>query len=390
MADSEHAPDLMAALAPLLPQIAERAPEIENVRRLPADLAQKLANIGVFRMVTPAYLGGLELSPREIVEVTEAVATADASVGWCTMIGATTALNAAYMSPDAAHEVYNDPKIITGGVFAPMGKAWDEGDHFRVTGRWQWGSGSANCTWLCGGCMVYEDDKLLRLPSGAPENRMMVFPASEAELIDTWHTMGLQGTGSGDIAVTDIKVPKGRSVSLVADAPTTDSPLFKFPAFGLLSLGVAAAAMGNARGALTAFKDLALGKKNQGSRKTLAERAPIQIDYAKMDAALNAARAYLFHEIDQTWDVAQNTDGEIPMERRADLRLACTHMVRTAADVCRTAHDLAGGVDVYSNSEIQRRFRDAHAMTAHIVTAPATYELIGRILLDQSTDGAMV
>lgn len=390
MADSEHAPDVMSALASILPEIAERAPEIEAARRLPADIAAKLSSAGVFRMVTPAYLGGLELSPREIVEVTEAIAMADASAGWCTMIGATTAMNAAYMDEAAAREVYSDPNIITGGVFAPMGKAWDEGDHYRVTGRWQWGSGSANCTWLCGGCMVFDGDELRRLPSGAPENRMMVFPADDAELLDTWHTMGLAGTGSGDIAVKDIKVPKGRSVSLVADNPKVDSPLFKFPAFGLLSLGVAAAAMGNGRGALNAFKDLALGKKNQGSRKTLAERAPIQMEYAKLDAALTAARAYLFHEIDLTWDIAQTAKGEIPMERRADLRLACTHMVRTAADICRTAHDLAGGVDVYSNSEIQRRFRDAHAMTAHIVTAPATYELIGRILLDQPTDGAMV
>lgn len=218
---------------------------------------------------------------------------------------------------------------------------------------------------------------------------MMVFRSEDAELIDTWHVMGLQGTGSGDIAVSDLAVPKAQSVSLVADKPVADGALYAFPAFGLLSLGVAATAMGNARGALDAFGDLAREKKNQGSRKTLSERAPIQIEIAKAEAAWRAARAYLHDEIDQTWDVAK-FEGEIPVERRAALRLACTHMVRTAADVCRATHDLAGGVDVYRSSEIQRRFRDAHAMTAHIVTAPATWELTGRLLMGQPTDASMV
>lgn len=389
MADTHPAPDIRAAAKALVPVIAARAAEIETARRLPADIARDMARAGIFRMVTPASLGGLELTPLEIVETVEILAGADASAGWCAMIAATTALNAAYMAPDHAREIYSDPETITGGVFAPMGRAYDEGDNYRVTGRWQWGSGSANCNWLCGGCIVFRGEEMVRLPSGAPDNRMMVFPAGDAELIDTWHTMGLKGTGSGDIAVSDILVPKGRSVSLVADRPRESGALYAFPAFGLLALGVAAAASGNARAALSEFRDLALAKKNQGSAKTLSERAVIQSEYARLDACLTAARAYLLHEIDRSWDAAR-AGGAIPLETRADLRLACTHMVRTAADVCRSAHDLAGGVDVYSASSIQRRFRDAHAMTAHIVTAPATYELIGRILLDQPTDGGMV
>ncbi|MFN3314910.1 MAG: acyl-CoA dehydrogenase family protein, partial [Hyphomonas sp.] len=102
----------IAAIAPLLPELAARAAEMEDARRLPADLAQKLAAAGVFRMVTPKTYGGLELSPREIVEVTEAIAAANASAGWCAMIAATTALNAAYMAPDHAEAVYADPMTI--------------------------------------------------------------------------------------------------------------------------------------------------------------------------------------------------------------------------------------------------------------------------------------
>ena len=150
MAYTLHDFDLRTSIKPLLAELAARAAEMEEARRLPADLAQKLAAAGVFRMVTPKRFGGLESTPREIVEITEALAAANASAGWCAMIGATTALNAAYMEPVFAEEIYADPMIITGGVFAPMGRAVVEGDHYRVSGRWQWGSGSANCTWLCG------------------------------------------------------------------------------------------------------------------------------------------------------------------------------------------------------------------------------------------------
>ncbi len=389
MADTLIPASPIAAIVPLLPELAARAAEMEDARRLPADLAQKLAEAGVFRMVTPKTYGGLELSPREIVEVTEAIAAANAGAGWCAMIGATTALNAAYMGPDHAEAVYADPMTITGGVFAPMGKAVVEGDHYRVSGRWQWGSGSANCSWLCGSCTIWENGEMKRLASGAPDTRMMVFPASDAVLFDTWHVMGLKGTGSGDFEVNDLLVPAGRSVSLVSDKPRETGALFKFPAFGLLSLGVCAVALGNARGALDAFHALATAKKSQGSSKTLAERQSMQAEFARCEAAWRASRAYLFSEIDRVWAIAQG-DGGIPMEARADLRLACTHVTRTGAEICRTLYDLGGGAALYDTSDLQRRFRDAHAITQHIVTAPSTFELTGRILFGLPTDGGMV
>ena len=308
------------------------------------------------------------------------------------MIACTTSMNAAYMAPEVAAEIYSAPLTITGGVFAPMGRADIEGDGYRVSGRWQWGSGSANCSWLAGGCMVFEDGELKRLPSGAPDQRMMVFPASEATLHDTWHVMGLKGTGSGDISVENILVPAARSVSLITDVPRESGPLYTFPAFGLLSLGVSAVAMGNARASLDAFKDLASAKKSQGSKKTLAERQTIQANFAEAEARWRAARAYLLAELDETWAIASRVKpGEgIPVERRAALRMACTHMTRTGADICRTLYDLGGGAALFESSDLQRRFRDAHAMTQHIVTAPATWELTGRLLLDLPTDAGMV
>jgi alkylation response protein AidB-like acyl-CoA dehydrogenase len=218
-------------------ELSKRAAEMEEARLLPADLAAKMAKTGVFRLLTPKSIGGPELSAHEFIECLERLALSNASAAWCAMIGSTTALNAAYFPKDIAKEIYGDPDVITGGVFAPMGKAVIDGDSYRVSGRWSWGSGSANCTWIAGGCTIWQDGDMLRLPSGALDTRMILFPASDVILHDTWHVMGLKGTGSGDFEVKDCLVPKERSVSLISDKPLEDGAAYKFPIFGLLSLG---------------------------------------------------------------------------------------------------------------------------------------------------------
>ncbi|MGB0261860.1 MAG: acyl-CoA dehydrogenase family protein [Henriciella sp.] len=388
MASQERHP-VYSAAQELIPELKRRATEMEAARRLPADLAQTMAEAGLFRLVVPAALGGYEASPAEIVEIIAALSEANASAGWCVMIGATTAMNAAYLPVDIAAEIYGDPLVITGGVFAPMGKAVSDGDDYIVSGQWQWASGSANCEWLCAGAIIYDGDEMRLLPSGRPDTRMMIFPRAQAELIDSWHVMGLQGTGSGDFRLDGISVPKARTVSLVTDHPRQSGGLYAFPPFGLLSLGVAAVAMGNAAGALSDFRDLASAKKSQGSSKTLSERANVQAEMARLTAQYRAARAYLESEVAATWNVAE-ANGDIPVERRAALRMACTHMVRVSADLCRSVYDMGGGAALFSDSPLQRRFRDSHAITQHIVTAPATWELTGRLLFDLPTDAAMV
>lgn len=372
-----------------LPGIAARADEIEAARRLPADIAQSLARAGVFNMVRPKSLGGLEMEPLDLVSVLHAIARAEASTGWCAMIGATTAINAAYLPNEVAREVYADPHSITGGVFAPMGRADDMGDHYKVTGRWQWGSGSANCEWLCGGAMVFKDGELQRFDNGAPYHRMMIFPASEVELLDTWHVMGMKGTGSGDIAVKDAIVPKARSVSLIADAPVEQGALYRFPVFGLLAMGVASVALGNAAGAMDEIKALVRAKKPQGGQRTMAERSVVRTDLMRAEAQLASAEAFFRESIAQCWDGA-TMRGELTPQERAQLRLAATFATETAADVARTAFTIGGGSAVYMTSSLQRRFRDAHVATQHIATASSVYELVGRITLGLPTDMGML
>ncbi|KPF62274.1 hydrolase [alpha proteobacterium AAP81b] len=379
----------LAAARDLAPVIAARAADTEAQRRLPADLAAQIADAGLFRLLVPRDLGGHEASPAEAFETLETLAAADAATAWCTMIASTTALVSAWLPRTHAEAIFGDPAVITGGVFAPMGRAVPDGDDYIVSGRWAWASGSANCRWLLGGAVILDDGAPRRLANGAPDHRMMIMAASDVELIDTWDALGMRGTGSGDMAAAKVRIPQSRSVSFLTDTPVAKGALYAFPPFGLLALGIAAVAAGNARAALADLAALAVTKKGAGSSRALAERGAAQAAYAEAHAGLAAARALALAEIATAWGAA--TAGTAPdIATRARLRLAATHLTRTAAKVVAAMHDLAGGTSVYASHPLGRRFRDAHVATQHMMIGPATYALAGRVLLGVPTDDAMI
>jgi alkylation response protein AidB-like acyl-CoA dehydrogenase len=111
------------------------------------------------------------------------------------------------------------------------------------------------------------------------------------------------------------------------------------------------------------------------------------MEVAKAEAALSAARAFLYDEIAQAWRLAEAA-GEIPLAQRARLRLAATHAARTGAETARIAYELAGGAAVYLSNEIQRRLRDGQTAIQHIMVQTSTYELTGRVLLGLDVDAS--
>ena len=200
---------------------------------------------------------------------------------------------------------------------------------------------------------------------------------------------GLRATGSHDFAVRDLRVPAERVAAVIGARPRAEGPLYAFPLFGLLALSVAGVALGIARAALGDLEQLSGVKQPEGSRRLLAERPATQADVARAEAALRAARALLFDELDRAWESACGS-GEIDLATRASLRLAATHATRSARAVVDTAYDLGGGSSLYDSSPLQRRFRDVHAATQHMLVNPATWELSGRVLLGLPTDTSLL
>ena len=364
-----------------LAELAARlAPESERARRLPDELVAAMVEAGVFRMLVPEAVGGLERHPAELVSTVAELARGDGAAGWCAAIGATSGLLAGYLPETSAREIYADPRAISGGVFAPRGRATRAADGgFSVSGRWPFASGCTHCSWLMGGCIVEGDDP--------PMPTLMIAPAAEVTIHDdTWDSMGLRGTGSHDIEMRAVHVPADRAASLVADTPTASGPLSAFPVFGLLALAIGAVGLGIARGALDDIGELAGVRTPTGSRRTMAERPAVQSELASAEASLGAARALLDGAIERAWAEASSS-GQVPVEARAALRLAATHAATTGADVTTAAYKLGGGSSVYeSKSPLPRRFRDAHTATQHMLVAPATNELAGRLILGLPTD----
>ena len=381
--------DIVAAAAALQPLLRARSAEIEQARRLPPDISAMLARAGLFRMATPKEIGGLELPPSDIFRAIETVSEADASAGWCVMIGMISGMISAWLPSQIAQPIFGPPDVVTCGVFAPMGRAVEDGDDYVVNGKWQWASGSANCDWLMGGCAIIADGAPKKLPNGALDSRMLIFPREKVELIDSWNVSGLCGTGSGEMQVKDLRVRKERSASIVVDRPHAGGALYAFPVFGLLALGVASVLTGNAQASVDELVELAGGKKPQGSARVLAERATAQATLSENVARLRAARAYMFEAVDIAWEKARAT-GEVALAERAGLRNAATHAARTALAVTREMYELGGGSSVFLSSPLQRRMRDASVGAQHMMVAPQTNELTGRYFMGLPTDASFL
>ncbi len=373
----------------LAPRAAELAPQAEAERRLPPELSAELASAGLYRLCVPASLGGGEATPAELLEAVEALAVGDAAVGWCAAVCATSGMLAAYLDEASAAEVYGDPAGVVGGVFAPSGRASAAGGELVVGGRWRFASNVDNCDWLMGGCVVVDGDRPRELPSGRPDIRLALMPATEVEVIDTWSVSGLRATGSHDIAVDGLAVPVGRTASLLTESPRETGPLYAFPPFGLLAASIAAVAIGIARGALDDLARIAGAKTPTLSTRRLAERAATQAGVARAEAGVRAGRSLLHEAVADAWEAARN-GGEIPIELRAALRLGSTHAVESAAAAVDTAYSLAGGSAIYETGPLQRRFRDVHAATQHMLVGPATWELAGRSLLALDFDATQL
>ena len=356
----------------------EMSSEIDDDRRLPGELVALLGESGLLRAGAPVEVRGLELAPGVALRCAEAVARGNASAGWCVSIAITSSLLVAYLPASSREALFGEGRGVAAGVWAPRGTGRTVDGGVVVSGRWAFCSGITHADMMFAGCLV--DDQ--RVPS------VVALRKEDLQVLDTWHTLGLRGTGSHDTVADEVFVPADRVFSLF-DGPILDRPLYRFPVFGFFALSIAAAALGNARAAIDDLVALASEKTGLGSTRTLAQRPSTQAAVATAESALSAARALYYEAIEAGWQASQDGDG-VSVGARNRLRLAATHAVRTAADVVRDMYDLAGGSAIYDSSPLQRRFRDAYTATAHFQVNEASRELPGRILLDQPADVAML
>jgi alkylation response protein AidB-like acyl-CoA dehydrogenase len=374
MSHSSSGVGLVAAARSVAEVVAANADQAERDRRLPAATVDALVGAGLMRMCVPSAYGGPDASPMEVVEAIEAVAAVDGAAGWCVMIASTTSSMSLFLPPQWAQEIYGDPAVVTGGVYAPNGTGEVVEGGWRVSGRWAWGSGTQHCQWITGGT---------RTPDGA--FHLMFFDAADVTFHDTWHTVGMRGTGSLDFSVDGAWVPEGRTVLPGVGKPTIECALAAFPNYSLLASGVAAVGLGVARHALDEVTELAQGKRPLFASRPLAQSGSVQAELARAEARWRAARAFLLGELAEAWDTA-SAGGRVDVPLRARIRLACVHAAEAAAAVTDTAYTLAGGTSVYESSPLQRCLRDAHVATQHLMVSFRIYETLGKLQLGLDAD----
>jgi alkylation response protein AidB-like acyl-CoA dehydrogenase len=367
------------ALEKLLPEIRERRAEIEQARRLPRDLADKLRATQVFALGVPRAVGGFEAPPTDIMRAVETVATADGSTGWCAMIGVTASFTAGYMNEPGAKEIYTDPAMVVSAPTAPTGAAVAEAGGYRISGRWPFASGITHAEWAWGGCIVMEDGQPKMTPRG-PQMLWAYMPIDQFQIHDTWYVSGLSGTGSNDVSVENVFVPEQRTFHLFDPSGHRPEPAYQMPTVGSFVSNLACVGLGIARTALDELTELAQDKKPTMSMAVLADKPVAQVDLARAEAALGSARAFLYETVDELWQTVSAGNAFDP-KQAARNRIAAIHAVETAATVARTANTLAGGSSIYSSSSLQRHARDAEAVTHHFTVAPHTWEDGGRVLL---------
>jgi len=373
-------PVLLEAARSLAAEIEAARGDLDRRRRLPPVLVERMRATGIFGLWLPKGLGGPELNVLDYIRIIEELARHDGSVAWCASIAASYSRLAGYLGPDVAAIIFEGGRSLLAGTLNPSGKAVSVAGGYRVTGRWAYGSGIEHSTWTIGNCIVQDGDKPRRDASGAPEVRLMIFPTSATEIIDTWHVGGLRGTGSQDYRVADLFVPRDHSLEGFTPTPTIPGTLYALPMTTVFGVSIAAVPLGIARAAIDTFVELSQSKASTGSPTLLRDKPAIQAAVGHAESLLRSARAFLFDTVQDLWDEVED-GAPASMKKRALVRLANAQAAAASAQAVDLMYNAGGGTSVYETCRLERCFRDVHAATQHIAVATSNYEMSGRVLL---------
>ena len=373
--------DVVGAARKLIAQVLSSRDECESLRRVPTPMADALAKAGLLQMYLPRSMGGPELPPAVVFHAVEEISRADGAIGWCTMIATCVSNSMGLLKADVGRQMAGCPADMRlAGSIRPLGRARAVNGGHRIDGRWDFASGVNHARWLQCPCVVWDGDKPVRSEAGVPMTRIFWVPAESATIVDTWHVLGLRGSGSHDFAVADVFVPESRSVPLTA--PPMERGLLYEPRLHLSWIWTATVgnAMGIARGALDAFSELASRKSTTMSSALLRDRPLVQARVAEAEAILSAGRAYVLLAVGDLW--ARASRGENNLDAAVvQARLAITHGMQQAVRVVDLVFHAAGTNAVYERNPLERHFRDIHVAVQHAAGLPAHMEMAGKALL---------
>jgi alkylation response protein AidB-like acyl-CoA dehydrogenase len=308
-ADVEAEPPVQAAAA-LHAAIRGCHDEIEREQRLPKALVEELHAAGFYHLVIPRELGGLQADPLTYLRAVERLAEACGSVGWNIANNGIAQLVTLGLPDEGVHEIFAHAPdtVIAGTAVQGGGRAVPVDGGYRVSGRWPFGSGCQECSWMLGSFQIFDGDQLRRSPDGRSSYWRGVFPRSEAQIVDgSWDVTGLRGTGSFDWTVEEVFLPERRT--MVHAGVPLDNQWSRWPGLSYALPTQAwvgphhsAVITGIARAGIGALVELAGAKTPRGRTGLLSDNPQVQDAVGRADAILNAGRVYRTAMITELWN----------------------------------------------------------------------------------------
>jgi alkylation response protein AidB-like acyl-CoA dehydrogenase len=374
------------ALEPLLRGSVEA---VERERRLVPAVVDALRAAGVFRMSMPRSWGGPELGLPEQVEIVEAVSRANGSAGWCVMIGSDSGFYSANLSDDVARQIWPDLDAVTAGWLFPVGRLerqrggdgddGTDGDGYRLSGRWSFASGCTHADVLVAGGLVWEggaeQGAPVLGPDGLPEWRVAVVPGDAAEILDTWHTTGLAGSGSHDYEVAGCHVPAEHTWAF-GGPPQRDGPLYAWP--GAFLPNILGVPLGIARDAIDTAVPLLAAKLVMPDMTFAREDPRVRTAVARAEAQVGSARCYAYDVVGAFWDRLLAGD-EPDLDSRAALAGCYVHVFQTCRAAVQGLYDIVGSAAVYRACPLDRHLRDMATIGQHILAQAKLFDAAGAL-----------
>ena len=353
----------------IVPLLRERASQTEDARKLIGENEQLLHETGLFRFHQPAAFGGMELDFVAVIDIPAELARGCASTAWSVGNIACHHWILGYYEPETQHEVWdaNPDALIASSIALAAGRGRKADGGFVVNGRWPFSSAVDNSDWNMLAVTVYAEDG--KTPT---DWRLCLVPKSDYEIVDTWHAMGMAGTGSNDVAVTELFVPERRALALQScrggfahpGAAINRSPLFGIPIVAASSHPLAPAALGAAEGAYELF--LAAMSKRAGTYTgaKVADFQAVQIKVAQARCLIDSARDLLRQSAIALHESAAR--GEPPdIATKLRFRAHSAFAVNQAREAVQALWSCYGAQGLYSRDPLQRHLRDVLAINQH-------------------------
>jgi indole-3-acetate monooxygenase len=378
---------LIEAARRIAPVIREHNQEAERERCLSPPVLAALQDAGLLRMCTPRSLGGLEADPLTRALVIEEISGHDSAAGWTLANPLDWAYLCARLPDQGAEEIYGrGANVVIAAQFGrPMQATPVEGG-YRITGRAPFVSNCHDANWIATTAAVMAGDQ--SRADGESEAVMAYLPRESCQVIDTWHVMGMRGTGSNDIAVTDVFVPRARTFPFVPEfipGSHYQGPLYRFPLIGVVASNLPPLVLAVARRAIEEVSALAQGKVPVTANTLLRERSSAQAKLAQAEAVLRAGRALLYDTLSDTWQ-ATLAGKTFSLTQKADVLLAMTYAVSSAVKAVELMYSVAGTSGIYTRNPLERYFRDVQVLRHHAFGAETRYETVGQVYLGLPPD----